>query len=393
MINNNQKMVKSTTENWELSNAKKFLDSVFIDDSFQSPARWDATKSRSYLHNLLKGIAPSKFIFADVPECRKSAMLAEDINYYSGWLSKGANYLNLDSNNRFTTFRLLFTNQLELRAGTYSDELDNKFTIKRDQRWADLSESVKDFILTRTITVQVYTNATRSQLSDIFIAVNSGCELNAAEKRNAIISPISKICREFGERYYRDFTTRSWILSIFSEQDYNRRKIDSQFAGMAFFHSFGFKKNISDGILRSEYEDGSELNSKSSLFKNDVDNFFNTWVAPNEDVFKDGMKLSKQTVFDLFVFYHRHRNQIKDVKTFMYKFVEINALLKKNPEADHKVGDKKMTYAALLRGRETPKCQKRYELLSNGLVKSKVMTDENVTAVYKYKTKINTVSA
>ena len=146
MINNNQKMVKSTTENWELSNAKKFLDSVFIDDSFQSPARWDATKSRSYLHNLLKGIAPSKFIFADVPECRKSAMLAEDINYYSGWLSKGANYLNLDSNNRFTTFRLLFTNQLELRAGTYSDELDNKFTIKRDQRWADLSESVKDFI-------------------------------------------------------------------------------------------------------------------------------------------------------------------------------------------------------------------------------------------------------
>jgi hypothetical protein len=27
------------------------------------------------------------------------------------------------------------------------------------------------------------------------------------------------------------------------------------------------------------------------------------------------------------------------------------------------------------------------------LVKSKVMTDENVTAVYKYKTKINTVSA
>jgi hypothetical protein len=52
-----------------------------------------------------------------------------------------------------------------------------------------------------------------------------------------------------------------------------------------------------------------------------------------------------------------------------------------------------MTYAALLRGRETPKCQKRYELLANGLVKSKVMTDENVTAVYKYKTKINTVSA
>jgi len=162
---------------------------------------------------------------------------------------------------------------------------------------------------------------------------------------------------------------------------------------MAFFHSFGFKKNISDGILYSEYETGSELNSKSTCFKNDVDEFFNTWVAPNEDIFKEGMKLSKQTVFDLFVFYHRHRNQIKDVNMFLKKFVEINTLLKKNPEADHKVGDKKMTYAALLRGRETPKCQKRYELLANGLVKSKVMTDENVTAVYKYKTKINTVSA
>ena len=58
-----------------------------------------------------------------------------------------------------------------------------------------------------------------------------------------------------------------------------------------------------------------------------------------------------------------------------------------------KVGDKKMTYAALLRGRETSKCQKRYELLVNDLVKSNVMTGENVTAVYKYKTEISTVSA
>ncbi len=393
MIGTNEKTIKSTTENWELSNVKKFLDSVFIDDSFQSPARWDGAKSRSYLDSLFKGIAPSKFIFADVVECRKNSLSTEDINYYSDWLSEGANYLNLDSNNRFTTLRLLFTNQLELRAGTYCDNLGNKFTIKRERRWADLSESVKDFILTRTITLEVYTKATRSQLSDIFIAVNSGCELNAAEKRNAIISPISKICRELGENYYKNFSTRSWILSIFSDMDYNRRKIDSQFAGMAFFHSFGFKKNISDGILYSEYETGSELNSKSNCFKNDVDEFFNTWVAPNEDIFKEGMKLSKQTVFDLFVFYHRHRNQIKDVNMFLKKFVEINTLLKKNPEADHKVGDKKMTYAALLRGRETPKCQKRYELLANGLVKSKVMTDENVTAVYKYKTKINTVSA
>jgi hypothetical protein len=286
----------------------------------------------------------------------------------------------------------LFTNQLELRAGTYFDHLGNKFVIDRNQKWDTLSESVKDFILTRTITVQVYTNATRSHLSDIFIAVNSGCELNASEKRNAIISPISKICRELGEKYYRNFSTRSWILSVFSEQDYNRRKIDSQFAGMAFFHSFGFK-NISDGILYSEYEYGSELNNKSSCFKNDVDEFFNTWVAPNEDIFKEGMKLSKQTVFDLFVFYNRHRNQIKDVNMFLKKFVEINTLLKKNKEADHKVGDKKMTYAALLRGRETPKCQKRYELLVNSLVKSKVMTGENVTAVYKYKTEISTVSA
>ena len=393
MLNTDKITIKSTTENWELSNVKKFLDSVFIDDSFQSPARWDGAKSRSYLNNLFNGIAPGKFIFADVVECKKNSVLAEDINYYSGWLSKGADYLNLDSNNRFTTLRLLFTNQLELRAGTYFDHLGNKFVIDRNQKWDTLSESVKDFILTRTITVQVYTNPTRSHLSDIFIAVNSGCELNASEKRNAIISPISKICRELGEKYYRNFSTRSWILSVFSEHDYNRRKIDSQFAGMAFFHSFGFKKNISDGILYSEYEYGSELNNKSSCFKNDVDEFFNTWVAPNEDIFKEGMKLSKQTVFDLFVFYNRHRNQIKDVNMFLKKFVEINTLLKKNKEADHKVGDKKMTYAALLRGRETPKCQKRYELLVNSLVKSKVMTGENVTAVYKYKTEISTVSA
>jgi len=217
--------------------------------------------------------------------------------------------------------------------------------------------------------------------------------LDAAEKRNAIISPISKICRELGETYYRNFKTRSWILSVFTELDYNRRKIDSQFAGMAFFYCFGFKKNIGDGILYSEYEDGSEMNSKSSSFSKDINNFFAEWVTPNEHIFKDGMKLSRQTVFDLFVFYHRHRNQIDNVTHFLNKFVEINNLLKKNPEAEHKVGDKKMTYAALLRGRETPKCQKRYELLSSQMVKSKVMTNENVVSVYRYKSKIPKVTA
>jgi hypothetical protein len=393
MIGNTKKSVESLVETWELCNVKKYLDSVMIDDSFQSPARWDAAKARFFLHNLFTGIAPSKFVFADVDICRENSVTDENIEYYSNWASKGAKYLNLDSNNRFTTLRSLFTNQLELRAGTYTDELGNTYTIKRAQKWADLSQSVKDFILTRTITVHIYTNPTRSQLSDIFIAVNSGCELNAAEKRNAIISPISKICRELGETYYRNFKTRSWILSVFTELDYNRRKIDSQFAGMAFFYCFGFKKNIGDGILYSEYEDGSEMNSKSSSFSKDINNFFAEWVTPNEHIFKDGMKLSRQTVFDLFVFYHRHRNQIDNVTHFLNKFVEINNLLKKNPEAEHKVGDKKMTYAALLRGRETPKCQKRYELLSSQMVKSKVMTNENVVSVYRYKSKIPKVTA
>lgn len=391
MSNENEKSVKSTVENWELSNVRKFFNSVFIDENFQSPERWDATKSRSFLNNLFLGIAPSKFVFADVDGCLNHSSSEENINYYEKWKSAGASYLNLDSNNRFNTLRLLFTNQLELSSGTYEDEVGNKYKIKRSQKWADLSQEVKDFILTRTITVHIYTKASRAKLSDIFIAVNSGCELNAAEKRNAIMSDISDICRGLGEKFYKNINNRSWVLKCFSESDYNRRKIDSQFAGMAFFYTFGFRKNISDGILLTEYEPGSEMNSKANDFKNSVEDFFSSWITPNENLFDNNMILSRQTVFDLFVFYHRHRNQINNVTLFLKKFIDVNTTLKANHEAEHKIGDKKMTYAALLRGRETPKCQKRYELLSTGLVQANVMTNENVTTVYKFKSNIKTV--
>lgn len=187
--------IVSDTQMWSLEHiSTTVLKSVDIDTHFQSPARWTPKQMQDYMHSLFMGTAPSKYVFADVARCLKESQDGNqdgDVEYYSQWFNSYPNstlFLNLDSNNRFTTLRALFTNQLKLSKGTYRDIALNEFKIARGQTWDDLSLDIKKFILSREITIELYTKATRAQLSDIFLAVNRGTPLNDAEKRNSIIS-------------------------------------------------------------------------------------------------------------------------------------------------------------------------------------------------------------
>jgi len=357
--------IKSETQNWKLSNIIKNLNTVRIDEAFQSPSRWDSKLMADYMDSVFKGIAPSKFIFADVTACYNSCFELQDKEYYCLWKGKGASYLNLDSNNRFTTLNELFTNNLLLKRGTYYSETGEIIKIKKGQKWNDLDQNTKDFILNRRITVELYQKATREQISDIFIAVNSGSPLNAAEKRNAIISKICETCRNLAKNYYKD--TPSWVITRgWSDKQYNRRLVDSQFASMAFYHTYGFK-TVSDSILTEHYAPDTKMNDNVQMFEKDIKNFFNTWISDYQKSFEKLTRVSQATVYDLFVLYCKYNEQIVNINLFVEEFIKLNNKLMLEKDPTHRIDDKLLTYSSLLRGRETDKCIKRNEILENGL--------------------------
>ena len=89
------------------------------------------------------------------------------------------------------------------------NDIATSFIITNENNiYSKLPEGFRLYIQSLKITLEVYTNATRKDLSNIFIATNDGVALNKQEKRNAKLVPIAGFVRElanaspdFGEGY------------------------------------------------------------------------------------------------------------------------------------------------------------------------------------------------
>jgi hypothetical protein len=380
--------IVSETQMWTLEHVNGVLKSVDIDKHFQSPARWNHKQMRDYMHSLFMGIAPSKYVFADVASCLKESNdggQTSDIEYYSQWFNSSPNstsYLNLDSNNRFTTLRTLFTNQLSLNPGTYHDSDLNEFKIKRGQTWSDLSLDIKKFILSREITVEVYKKATRAQLSDIFLAVNRGTPLNDAEKRNSIISDISKVCRDLGEKYFKnELTASSCLRKAFknSEIKYNRREVDAWFTNCAFIYQNGVHRRSSPNLLEDSYQSGSDMDQNHKKIQESIDDFFENWVTPNSSVLNQ--RPSVNILLDLYVLKLTYSTRVSDVNKFVNGYWDIVKSLIDDRTTQHFIGERSYTYNELLRGREAVKTETRNKILLEKLTDKKLVAPKKVTEV------------
>lgn len=356
------------TQKWSLNRVKSSLQVVRIDEYFQSPARWTEIQMRNYFDSLFVGMAPSVYILADVTLCLENSVHAEDKAYYQKWLdtktsdNSQVKYLNLDSNNRWTSLTQFFTNNLGLKGGTYLDKNNNVITIKEGARWSDLSPEEQNFVLSCKITVELYTKATRSQLSDIFVAVNSGSPLNAPEKRNAIISDICKVCRELGEYYYRNQKTASNLIrKLYKDSQYNRRIVDETFSWFSAIYNYGVNYKITQTTLNDGYDPQSLMSKNAKAYKTSINKFFNEWINPYETELLERKRIGSNTILDLYVFYCAYNDKIKNRDEFISTFLKVTDRLIASTICDLQIQNRKYTFAELLRSREYKFSQLRHK--------------------------------
>lgn len=358
--------VESKPTMWNINTVIENLNNVDIDEKYQSQARWSENNMRNYMDGFLSGFGISMFVFVDVNACYENSTAETDKKYYKSWLEK-TKYLNLDSNNRWTTLKKFFSNNLELKSGNYFyrgvDEGELKhIKINEGDTWASLNEEAKAFINSRKITVQIISVSTRSSLSKFFTAVNSGMPLNNAEKRNAIQSNFSDVCRSMGDYYYKN---SKFIQKFFSKGKFNRRLVDEQFAKFGIIALHGLDVDPTPETLMNSYQEHSKCSKSATKFQNMIDNFFNTWVFPNEKKLID--LRAKNSLTDLFAFYCLHQSEIKDVGDFIKQFCEATIRLKRKENFNVKIKDRKHTFKSLLRSCESNFNKHRYALISKEL--------------------------
>jgi hypothetical protein len=290
--------------------------------------------------------------------------------------------LNLDSNNRFTTLRALFTGQLKLSKGTYRDIALNEYKITRGQTWDDLSLDIKKFILSREITIELYTKATRAQLSDIFLAVNRGTPLNDAEKRNSIISDISKVCRNLGEKYFKnELTASSCFRKAFanSEHQYNRRLVDAWFTNCAFIYQNNVHRRATPSLLEDSYQPDSPMDRNHKKIQDSIDDFFENWITPNSSLLMK--RPSVNILLDLYVLKLKYGDRVSDINKFVEGYWTVVKSLIDDRKTQHFIGERSFTYNEMLRGREASKTETRNKILLEKLDDKELVEPKKVIEV------------
>lgn len=287
-------------------------------------SRWSETMMSDYIAALLTGHSPSKFIFADVEKCLEIAIERgekEDANYFRGWLEAGVKYLNIDSNNRNNVIRSFVNNEVKLPHGKYTIDSAVVTVDGDNDTYETLPKLIKDTFNNALVTISVYTDATRADLSQIFRDVNDGKPLSEMEILNSYITKTANIIRELASDYANYFAKSSWFTST----QKNRRHIDQFIAQCAFAYAYDLKTGIN---LQNLYRDGSDGEQQMTSFKTKFNKFMKKVMT--EDAYAIA---NRNSVFDLFFIFTELENQniqIVDNETFLKSYIKSVSQLLQN---------------------------------------------------------------
>ena len=325
--------------------------------------RWDKEQMEAYIKSLLTGRAPSPFIFADVEKCLENAIENDnkaDVTYFRGWLKKGVKYLNIDSNNRNNVIVAFMNNEVTIPHGWINFD---GASVNIDES-CDTYETMPDilrevFLDDELISVVCYTDATREDLSDLFLLVNEGKPLNQFEKLNSYITLTANIIRELSNKHGKYFAAQSkW----FNSTARNRRGIDEFIANCAFVYCYGLHKNMSPTSMKDFYRDGSDGEKKMVQFKK----IFNSFMK--DVATKDAYAIwNRNSIFDLFIIYMSITNEkraIDDNNSFLKSYIDvISTLLTNGKTYEHEGFKDPKSFDTMVGGRQLSNNIKRNELI------------------------------
>ena len=361
---------------------EQYAPHVKTDPSFQAndeDGRWKPEEQSSFLTSVISDMAPSKFIFSDVEkslEHHKVEKNASDVKYYDKWKKKEAKYLNVDSHNRDKTFKDFAPSYLDTKSiidGTASIE-HGKYIIKGvgdwtigegNDTWATMKQDLKDFILDECfITIQLYSDLTRPELSELAIRVNKGKAWNDAEKRNTSTSDTATVYRDLAVKFKKWFKKEG--CSYFTTEQLVRRGVDDFFASLGCLSFYDKDQTITSKVKDGMYRIGSDHEAEVKTIGSRIIRFMKLL---DEDMYAIPDKLSVLDLWHLFdeevdkkgkfIPEDNKKQMINDyievVGELMSDQTPIEIIIKGRPQTK--------TFDVLIGGMQKTHINKRYELI------------------------------
>ena len=355
------KSVESRTSNTTFGAYASIIPSIHADLNCQSVTRWEVSDKQEFIISLILNTAPSKFILSHVPSCLAAAELNNDtqsIEYFSQFIGK-YEYLNLDSNNRTMCIDSYKKNEFGIPEGNYVVGEEVYAITPSNNRYSTLPLGLKTVLESRKITLESYLNATKEDITRIFLVVNSGVTLNAAELRNPILSDVSDRIRKVATDNMENFLNSK----VFTQKELNRRKLDDYVAGLCMIYIEGLESKITNKNLELMYYDVN-ANKIVNKFANEFTRFINI-VGKRLSIFK-----RENGLLDLFVIYLdqlRSGKKIKNPESFVKDYINAQIdLIEDKTEHSYNKNGRSANFSELLRSREV-----RFNQLRNSLITKK----------------------
>lgn len=235
---------------------------IKVDHSFQRKggvgygSGWKQKDYPKYIKSVMSGKAANTITLLNIEKCLEDLLERENseqyvnsIEYYTSCLEEGATHLSIDGNN--STSGIVHFSK-------------DAFPSVNGKLFSELPEKMQEKFLSREISYQEVEDASLEEACELFRLMNSSTPLNAQERRQARITPLSSFVREVAEEsesFFDKFTFRN-------VEDLHQRKHEEFIAQILLKEtSTGY---LGKGQLDDLYENTSDIaeDTKKRIEKN-----------------------------------------------------------------------------------------------------------------------------
>jgi len=234
---------------------------IYLDESFQSNARWDIISSQAYMTSVFLGRAVTSIILGDIKSIVASLRLAfgennDDYKFFKALEDEGYEYITVDGNNRSRCISAFVQGDFPLTEQEY--EIDDGYTTvfktnMSNKYYSSLPSDIQTYLNITKMNVLLVTQCDKIGLAALFIAVNKGMNLNAQEKRNAILCAFGAYVRKLAS----DEKLAKTFVEIYGQKGVNRRYSDEMIVTAAVIVARGID-GVTNAARDLAYTDTSE---------------------------------------------------------------------------------------------------------------------------------------
>ena len=336
-----------------------------LDLAFQSEQRWDDNQKTKYVTSLVTGMAPSKIVIANIKECLENSDVGSyDYDYFNKWYKLNYESISIDGNNRTITIQEYMEGKVSIKHGDYLLPSGRVVQIdSSNDTWPKHPSEFRDYINDEvSVTVSEYVNATRADLTLLFLNINDGMALNQQEKRNPILVPFASWVRDITKETYD-----SMLIKVFpTDKQRIRRVVDDYIVGMAIYTTYGTSVTIQAAEKNKAYEDDSTVGMQTKRAGKIITDFANFVKRNADNELKDS-----STLFNLFMAYNHilDNNYVIQNESEFYKWFiakENKRIGDTKPIMTTKGGESR-TYASCNNTMSSPELTARYEYIVKDL--------------------------